>query len=246
MKNLNKILSALKHKKYLALTIGVEILFLISIVVLSYHYMLPGVEATQKAMEQMQNTMGQLSDAELPELESYLAQNSEFMNTYRVLLNYVLELIASVFIAYVFFKTISWHYTFKMIHKVPFTTTLIKFPLLAIFWTIISIIALILFAMIDSPYSITSKILLAIALLTIFYFAQISYSLIPAQKTFRKTFTKNIIKTYLINTAILAITIGVPILAIKHPIIAVPITLIITIPSMIFTRINTIIACWEK
>ena len=244
MKNLTKIKDAIKHRKYLALAMTAEALFLMSIITLSFFYLMPGMEATQKAVGEMQNTIDELPDAELPKMETYLAQNVGFRTAYREVLNYIIQFLISVFIAYLFFKTIAWHYTFKMVHKkIPFKTTLIKFPLITLLCTTITLITIIIFAKANNPYTITPKLLLALILLTLYYYSQTSCSLIPAEKTMRKAIKTNVIKTYLINLLILAIAIGIPLLTIRMPLITMLITITITIPAIIFTRLNLIIEC---
>jgi hypothetical protein len=103
------------------------------------------------------------------------------------------------------------------------------------------------------PLSTTAgtNILMGILLLSILYFSQISFALIPSQQTFKKTFilgvkqAKKILPIFIINLLIVFVAFTLPFNWITTmPMLSLAIILLITIPALALARLNIIVATW--
>lgn len=250
----------MKRKQYLIPIVLLEFVFLFVLAQLHFSFFIPSSDAAQQLNDIMMDEMQQLADTELYQLETVLMNNTEFMQAYHTLLTYIAFLIGSMFLAWLLFKTPIWHLAHKTItKKVPFNTTILKFPLLSLFWffTLAGLLALYtLFTDSTStilPFSTSPVVtlLVGIILLAILYFSQISFALIPSQQTFKNTFiygTKHaltIIPAFLVNLLILFVVFTLPFRWIElFPLLSLAIILFITIPALAFTRIHMIVATW--
>ncbi|MBW2969725.1 hypothetical protein KY319_01240 [Candidatus Woesearchaeota archaeon] len=253
MKNLKKAWQAFKNnKKYLVLVIVLEIIFLIALTQIHLVFFKPTAEAAMIIGEQMTATIEKLSETEFTELNTLLLENEEFRTAYHSLLKYLAYFILSMLGAWIIFKTPIWYLAHKTIYnKMPFATHAIKFILLSLFWFAILMVLLIA-STAQMPTTIIATVSMLI-FLVIFYFTQISFSLIPAQQTFKKTFilgvkhARQILPAYIFNIILATITIALPFIWIKTiPMLSLAIIIIITIPSLAFARLNIIVATWQK
>jgi hypothetical protein len=160
------------------------------------------------------------------------------------------------------FKTPVWYFSHKSIlPKMPFGIHALKFALLSLFWFFALIVIFSIYSaatgstatILPIISSMGASIAMWIGLLAIFYFAQISFALIPAQQTFKKTFqygTKHvatILPAFMVNTLIAFIVLTLPYnWAQTMPLLTLAIMLFITIPALAFARAHMIVATWHK
>ncbi len=248
-----------KNKRYLILTVLMDFLFLFALVQIHYNYFIPSAEAMMKAGEQMTKAMQELPETEQIDLNSVLINNPEFMQAYKDLLTNIVLFFLSVLGAWLIFKTFSWYLSHKSIYKkLPLGIFALKFILLSLLWFAALIIVLFSFLGLtrQQPLPIisqtTSTIILFALIAIVAYFANISFALIPAQQTLKKTFTlgtkhaKKIVPAFAINLLLFFIGISLPITIItKHSLIALAIIIIFTLPALAFARVNIIIATWS-
>ena len=156
-------------------------------------------------------------------------------------------------------RTFIWHLSFKSIHKkIPLKQTAIKFPLLTFFWFIAASFVFVIYSAASGsstliPMVSTSgaTILTVLAFLVIAYFASISFALIPAQQTFKKTFVhgaqyaRTIIPAFLVNVLILFLALTLPANWVNtNPLLTIGFIILISIPAVAFTRLHIITAAW--
>jgi len=230
--------------KYLILIIILELLFLFTISAIQFMFFVPSAEAIQKAGEAITKTTEQMQESELYQLETLLAQNEEFKQAYTEVKTFMLSFLILSLFAYIILKTFSWYFTLRIIHKVPVFPLLIKFPLLTLLWTIGLILCLIIYATLPVIGALSSVLLICV-----YYLSQISYSLMPAQNTLKKTFklfnNKKVFLTFALNTLILIIAFGIPVFLMKTlPGLAIILMAIISIPVLVYTRLNMIEKTW--
>ncbi len=247
------------NKKYLLLIIPIEFLFLFALVQLHLQFFFPGVEASLRTGEIMAQEMEKLPETEIYQLESMLMENPEYMQAFREMLKNIVYMILSILGAWIIFKNPVWYLAHKSIlKKMPLNTSLLKFTLLSLFWFVIMMIVFIIHTMIKGGTvpligPTTTNVLTIIALLAIYYFSQISFSLIPAQQTFKKTFVfgvkhaRTILPPFIVNLLIAFVALTLPYNWIQtKPLLALAIIIIITIPALAFARLHMIIATWQK
>ncbi len=257
---LSKAFQAFKtNKKYLLLTMLVEILFFATIIVLQFIYFEPSMDAATRAAMEMSTTMEQLPEEEMLNAETILLQNEEFINAFHDLLKYIAYFFLSAFAAWIIYRGPIWHLSLKTIYpKMPITTTYLKFTILSLFWAIILTILFITYTTtqgmtVMQTLTTTSTIISIALLLAIIYFMQTSFSLIPSQQTFKNTFilgvkhARTIIPAFIFNLILTAIVFAIPIYFIKtNPLLSLGIIVILTIPALAFARLHIIIATWSK
>jgi hypothetical protein len=189
-------------------------------------------------------------------------ENEEFMMEYKVLATSMILFLLSTFAAWLVFKTPVWYFSHKSIlPKMPFGIHVLKFCLMSLFWFFTTLMAIIIYSaatgstatIIPIVSSTGASLLMWIVLLAIFYFSQISFALIPAQQTFKKTFdygTKHvttILPAFIVNTLITFIVLTLPYnWAQTMPLLTLAIILFITIPALAFARLHMIVATWTK
>jgi len=250
------------NKRYLLLTILLEFVFLFALTQLHLAFFTPSAEAATKLGEIMMKEIEKLPESEIYQLESILVENEEFMQTYRILLGYIGFFLVSILAAWIIFKAPIWHLSHKSIlKKIPLTTTWLKFSLLSLFWFVILCIAFVIYSLATGATatllplvsSTTTTITMLIVFLAIYYFSQISFALIPATQTFKKTFilgikhAKTILPAFIVNAIITFVVLTLPFNWITtKPLLSLAIMLVITIPALAFTRLHIIIATWLK
>jgi hypothetical protein len=251
-----------ENKKYLIWIVLIEFVFLFALAQIHLAYFVPSAEAATRTGEIISKEIEGLPETELYQLESTLSQSEEFMTVYNELLAYMGFFIVSLFLAFIVFRTPLWYISHKSIFKkMPFKTVLWKFPLLGLFWFVVLAVAFSIYSIatgstatilpIISPFWLT--LIMYVIFLAIFYFAQISFALIPSQQTFKNTFVqgyknaKTIIPAVLVNAIIAFIACSLPFNFIfTYPLIALAIILVISIPALAFARLHMIIATWHK
>jgi len=263
----------LKNKKYLILIVLLEFFFLFVLAQLHLLFFIPSADASLKAQEAMQKELQKLPDTEIYQLDSVLVQNEEFMQSYRLLIRNIVYFLLSAFATWTFFRAPLWYLAHASIKKVPLGRTIGKFSLLSIFWFIAGLIALFAYSVLTGSTqtvlpivsSGTTTFLMLVIFIVILYFAQVSFALLPAQQTFKKTFAlgtthaKTIAPAFLINQIIqfvalalpfnwieLAPNLGVETGGLTFVIGILAIMLCITIPALAFARIHLIVATWLK
>ena len=87
----------------------------------------------------------------------------------------------------------------------------------------------------------------------VFYFASISFALIPAKQTFKKSFTygythvKTILPAYIVNLLLIFLGITLPVTLGKfEPLLAFVVIILFTVPALAFARLHMIVASWEN
>ncbi len=250
------------NKRYLILAMLFEFIFLFVLVQISFAFFEPSAQAVQRAGEIMQQEIEKIPEAELYQLDSILMENEEFMIEYKTLITSILLFLISTFAAWLVFKLPVWYFSHKSILKtIPFSIHALKFCLLSLFWFITILASFTVYSiatgstatLIPIISSAGATITMYIALLAIFYFAQISFALIPAQQTFKKTFTygvkhvATILPAFIVNALITFIVLTLPYnWAETIPLLTLAIILFITIPALAFARVHMIVATWAK
>lgn len=249
-----------KGKRYLIPIVLLEFFFLFALVQLHFSFFMPSSDAATRAGDIMVQELDQLPDSQIYQLEQNLQQNPEFMAAYHELLTFIAFFVVTMFLAWILFRTPIWWLAHKTIHnKTPFNTSLLKFPLLSLFWFIALLLLLFIYSTLTGstatilPFSTSlgSTILVSILFAAILYFASISFALIPSQQTFKNTFIygtkywKTIVPAFLINTVILFVALTLPFNFIEqHALLSLGIILFITIPALAYCRLHLIVATW--
>ncbi len=261
-----------ENKKYLGLIIIIELIFLSLFGTLQYYLFYPSGEAANRAGEIIAQEMQKLQESEVYQLESILANNPEFMQAYNDLLKALSYFVFGVLILWIIFKGLSWHLAHKsVLRKIKLQQTWWKFALLSAFWFAIIMAILLIYGLLEGSAALipmesatATTWIMTLIFLLIFYFAQISFALIPAQQTFKNTFVygwkhaKTIIPGFLVNLLITFIFLTIPFtwpeFAPKIGIqpytklftATILITVIVSILALAFARLHMIVTTWEK
>lgn len=251
-----------ENKKYLIWIVLIEFVFLFALTQIHLMYFIPSADAATRAGEAMEQEVQKLTETELYQLETMLAQNKDFMDAYHDLMIYMGYFIVSFLVLFVVFRTPLWYISHKSIlKKMPFKSVAIKFSLLSLFWFVAVCISFAIYSIITSstatilpiisPFWLT--LVMYVIFLAIFYFAQIGFALIPSQQTFKNTFiygsrhAKTLIPAFFVNAIIVFIACSLPFNFIfTYPLVALAIILIISIPALAFARLHMIISVWQK
>jgi len=250
------------NKRYVLLTILFEFIFLFVVTQIHLSLFIPAAGALDNVGKIISAEMEKLPETEVYQLDTVLRQNPEFTTQYQLLLTYLIFFVLSMLAAWIIFKSPVWYLSHKTIlKKMPLGTHLLKFTLLSLFWFAIIITALVIYGamaenantLLPSATSIATTIITYLIFLAIFYFAQISFAIIPAQQTFKNTFnygihhTKTILPAFIVNALITFIVLTLPFNWIEtQPLISLAIIVIITIPALAFARLHMIVATWSK
>ncbi len=250
------------NKRYLILAMLFEFIFLFVLVQISFTFFEPSAQAVQKAGEIMSQEVEKLPEAELYQLDSILMENQEFMLEYKTLITSILFFLISTFVAWIIFKAPVWYFSHKSIMpKMPFGTHALKFCLMSLFWFFVTVASFIIYSIttgstatiIPIISSTGASTVMWIVLLAVYYFSQISFALVPAQQTFKKTFdygtkhVKTILPAFIVNALITFIVLTLPYnWAETIPLLTLAIILFVTIPALAFARIHMIVATWMK
>jgi len=262
-KTLPKAWKAFTHnKRYLLIIILLEFIFLFALTQIHLYYFAPSAEAATRAGEIMAQEIAKIPQAEIYELENILLENEDFKRAYRDLLTSMAYFILSFFALWVVFRGPIWYLSHKSIlKKVPVGTTILKFALMSIFWFLITVIVFIIYSVATGSTAtilpIVSSTLASFTMFVVFaaiwYFTTISYALIPAQQTFKKTFilgTKHVatlLQAFTVNAVIIFIALTLPFNWIEtQPLLSLAIILFITIPALAFARLHIIVATWSR
>lgn len=246
------------HKLNFILSILLDFIFITALVLVQYAFLVPTVEAQMKTLEIINAETAKLPTAEYYQLDSILTQNEEFEGAWAVVKTFIIMFLLTGFGAWIIFKTLAWWLSLKTIYnKVPFSEVALKFPLLSLFWFAILSIGFVFYSIstsslipLVSPAIGTAFLGLLFILLT--YFASISFSLIPARQTFKKTFAigvkhaKNIVPAYAINLVVIGAIFYLLYLAAKAQTQTTIFLFILLLIALAFTRVHITVATWQK
>jgi len=247
-------------KWYLALIVIIDLLFFVAALQLHFAFFIPSAEAAATAGEIMMNEINKLPESEMYQLESILTQNEDFMNAYHTLLGSIALFFVSMLAAFIIFKTPTWYFTHKSIHKkMPTAVSFLKFPLLVLFWFVMLLVILGIYSFFTSAQAFIatgmSGLVALLAIITAFlilYFSQISFALIPSQQTFKKTFiygikhAKTIMPAFLVNLLILFVCTSLAYRwAGPYPFFTLAFIILIVLPAIAYTRYTIIVASWR-
>jgi|GEM_PF-6435090 len=248
----------LKNKRNFVFSILLDFIFITALVLVQYAFLVPTVEAQMKTLEIINSETAKLSTAEYYQLDSILTQNEDFEGAWSVVKTFIVMFLLSGFAAWIIFKTIVWWLSLKTIHnKVPFSEVALKFPLLSLFWFVLIFVGFIFYSTSTSSLIPLVSPTIGAALFGIFfiimnYFASVSFSLVPSQQTFKKTFSigikhaKNIVLAYAINLALIGAVFYLLYLAAKAQTPAAAFLFVLLLIVFAFTRIHIIVATWQK
>ncbi len=248
-----------QNKRYLHISLLVDFLFIFSLAQVHLTFFLPSADAAARTAEAMGGVIEHLPDAELVDLDSLLKEDPAFMMAYRELLLNIVFFFLSALGAWLAFKSFAWYVSHKSIYpKMPLGTHLLKFCLLSLFWFILLIGAIFINQSLTAgPVPIVGQTFSTITFFALFfvlfYFANISFALIPAQQTFKKTFlygythAKRILPAYLINIVLIFLGVTLPVtFGAFHPLLALATVIIFTVPALAFARLHMIISAWPE
>lgn len=247
-----------KHKLNFILSILLDFVFITALVLVQYAFLVPTVEAQMKTLEIINAETSKLPTAEYYQLDSILSQNEEFEGAWEVVKTFIILFLVSGFASWIIFKTSVWFLTLRTIYpKTPFSAIAWKFPLLSLFWFFILAIGFFIYS--TSTSSLIPLILpqigtalFAIFFLIIWYFASISFALMPAQQTFKRTFVigfkhaKIILIAYIINLALIGATFWLLYFSVQAQTAAALFLFILLLIVFAFTRIHITAATWQK
>ncbi len=250
-----------ENKRYLLLILLFEFIFLFVLAQIHLAILMPSSETIERVQNIMAEEMQKLPETELYQLESVLMNNEEFMMQYKIVLTSITYFILALLAAWIAFKAPVWHLSHKSILKnMPLGTSILKFSLLSVFWFVLLFASFVIYRISTGSQTVlplvsstTASLIMIIVALVIYYFSQVSFALIPAQQTFKKTFVfgikhaSTILPAFLINTIITFIVLSLPFNWIETmPLLSLAIILFVTIPALAFTRLHLIIATWQK
>jgi len=251
-----------KNKKFLIWIILLEFVFLFFLTQVHLYYFQPTSEAVMKTGEIMSRELEKLPEAEIFQLEGILTSNEQFMAAYKVLLANLGLFILTILLIWIIFRGPVWYFSYKSIHKkIPLTTSWLKFALLSLMWFTALVGAFVIYSistgstatLLPIATSQFTTFLMFLVFFVIYYFSQVSFALVPAQQTFKKTFVygvkhaKTIFPALIVNAIIMFVVLTLPFNWIQtKPLLSLAIILFITIPALAFTRIHIIVATWLK
>ncbi len=231
-----------------------DLLFLFVMTLIHFLFFKPTMLLSQKLLNIVNKELTTLTTSnQLKDLNSILMNNQEFVLILHMLLKMILLFFLLCFAAWVLIKFLSWFFTHKIIYpKIPFTKYFGKFFLISIIWFSV-ILAFILASVTFAAQIKIITIILWVLLLVISYFALAGFALIPAEKTFKKMFTKpikkydKIIPNFILGIICLAIAIGIPIFLGKtYPLFGLLSLIVLGLPLLTFGRLSFIISTWQK
>lgn len=237
--------------------------FFFAIITVLSQFVIPGAALGEQLSTIIAEEANKLGESNILQLESTLMANEDFVSAYRLLQLYLFVFIPGILLVLLLiFKTPIWWLTHSSIlKKMPFATTALKAPLLTLFWFAIFAASYFIYSIstgssfiIPLGSTILSNILFGALLLLISYFMPISFALIPAQQTFKKTFSngihyaKKLIPAYLVNTLLTFIAVSTPLLLLFNakPLFGIIAIIIISLPVIHFTRLHITLATWQK
>jgi hypothetical protein len=246
------------HKRNFILSMLLDFVFISALVLVQYAFLVPTVEAQMKTLEIINSETAKLPTAEYYQLDSILTQNEEFEGAWAVVKTFIVMFLLTGFGAWIIFKTLAWWLSLKTIYnKVPFSEMAYKFPLLSLFWFVILFVGFIIYStstssLIPIVSPTIGAALYGIFFLIVMYFASVSFSLIPARQTFKKTFVigwkhaKTILQAYIINVVLISAVFYLLYLSAKAQTPAAAFLFILLLIIFSFTRIHIIVATWQK
>ncbi|RMD58588.1 hypothetical protein D6825_00280 [Candidatus Woesearchaeota archaeon] len=256
-----------KNKKYLALEVLIDVLFLAAILYTTMLIFVPSAETVIKAGDALQAQMAEIPESEIYNLENIAMQNEEFMTAYRQLLKYIIYFFTIMTCLFMAFRGPLWYITHKKLNRADPKVFAWKFPLLALFWAFISGIILVTYGVLASSAEMPlplvsgkmSNALALFALLVAAYFANISFALTPGKQALKSAFimgvknAKTLIPAMLANALIIFVATLLPFNIIwtlpkstQTTIIFLSSIVIVTIPALAFARLHTTMAIWQK
>lgn len=256
--NIKTTLNAIKtHKLNFTLSILFDFIFITALVLVQYAFLVPTIEAQMKTLEIINAETAKLPTAEYYQLDSILTQNEEFEGAWAVVKTFIVMFLLTGFGAWIIFKTIAWWLSLKTIYKVPFSEIAYKFPLLSLFWFAILFVGFVIYStstssLIPIVSPTIGAILYGIFFLIVTYFASVSFSLIPARQTFKKTFVlgwkhaKKILPAYITNVVLISTIFYLLYLAAKAQTPTAAFLFILLLITFAFARTHIIVATWQK
>jgi hypothetical protein len=258
MKTLKTTFNAIKsHKLNFTLSILLDFVFITALVLVQYAFLVPTVEAQMKTLEIINAETAKLSTADYYQLDSILTQNEEFDGAWAVVKTFIIMFLLTGFGAWIIFKTLAWWLSLKTIHKVPFSEIAYKFPLLSLFWFVVLFVGFVIYStstssLIPIVSPTIGAVLYGVFFLAVMYFAGVSFSLIPARQTFKKSFVlgwkhaKQIIPAYITNIVLISAVFYLLYLAAKAQTPAAAFLFILLLITFAFARTHIIVATWQK
>ncbi len=263
-----------ENKRYLIFAMLFEFVLFFSIFYATATIFVPTMEAYNEVQTIMNQELEKLPETELYQLENVIQKNEEFLSKYKIFFTYIIFFFIIIYALTTIFKLPLWYFSHKSIlKKMPFGTTAMKFVLLCLFWFIVFCASFLIYSMatgstetviplISSPAATLTMYIIFIA---IWYFSQISFALIPAQQTFKKTFVygikhaKTILPAFIVNAIItfivfslpfnwtsIAPKIGIEPGTLTFVLLLLAIIIFTTAPALAFARIHMITATWQK
>lgn len=241
------------NKLYFFIMLFLDFLFILTLANVAFFYLTPASESAITLMDSMQDRMASASLSELANFDETLSADTEFMSAYYGLLASIGTFLLMSFLAWLFIKSFAWFFSHRsFMKKIPFLSYFQKFTLLSLFWFILIIAGVFLTSMAKSLFLGFGSILFWIYLLILSYFASISFSLIPATKTFKNTFVygvtrlKKIGVAFIINVVLIIASLYIIAQVAKLSMLGGFIVLLLLLPVFVFTRFSIIIASWQK
>lgn len=249
------------NKRYLLIAVLLEFVFLFALAQLHFAFFVPSADAATRAGDAMSRVMEDLPEGEIYTLEASLVNDKEFMSAYKDLLNSIVFFFLGILAAWCIFKAPVWYLSHKSANRKVPLKLMLKFALVSLFWFAIMLAVMAIYSItsgsaetilpLTSPAFATIIVLLLFA--AILYFAQVSFALLPLQKTIRNSFVlgvKNagaIFPAFIVNLIIVFIVLTLPFNWIETlPLLSLAIILLIAIPSLAFTRLHLITTVWLK
>lgn len=237
------------NKLFFAAGILLDFLFVLFLVQAQFLILLPATERVVDAS----SIVSQEMSSDIFGVETALRNNSEFMSAFHDILYLTFIFFLAILVLWIVFKGPAWFFAHKsFLKKIPFWNFWGKFALLSLFWFFILLLFLFISAFINKYVDLGPVVFIIFAII-IFYFSQVSFSLIPSAKTFKKTFIigvskiKRLIVSFAINVGLLIVAFYIPLLVAKKiPWLGFVLFLLLMLPSLLFGRINMIFASWSK
>lgn len=189
-----------KNRLIVALCGMIDIAFFIALAFAHYEILKRLAGFVQVLMEELQNTLaGAIAQEDITQFKPALMKSAGFLTAYHQILKFIIILLIAVFLIWIVFKSINWYLANRIVKgKINFKSYAKYFALYSLLWFFGLILILAIFVSLTS-YSTSqmlpligqtgTKILTAVLILVLAYFAFISFALIPKVK-FKEVFIK--------------------------------------------------------
>src|SRR3989344_4888051 len=248
-----------KNKRLLLFVVLLEFFLLFVLFKIYMQFFIPTQDVFTDISAMMQEKMSSLADEDLYKVEGLLFEDADFMALYHRLIYLWLGMLVIMSAATVLFKAPLWHIAHKSILKSIPLKSLGKTYFLMVFWWFVGASIIFAYASVSSSFfeepGFIIKALLTLTLLILCYFADVSFSLVPARQTFKKTFilgiksAKAIVPAFLVNSVIAFNALALPFIwatKVSQSMWGVAalaaLLAFITFPALAFTRVHMIIS----